>query len=600
MGSLNHNLYAINSTGGLTWTYPTSSWIYSSPAIGADGTIYVGSADGNLYAINLNGTLKWTYSTGSVDSSPAIGADGTIYVGSADGNLYAINLNGTLKWKFGTGYSIDSSPAIGLNGTIYVGSSSGYLYAIGVTSTPITPPSPPTNLNISAYNSQVSISWRSVSGATYYNVYDATSSPYIRINSTTSLNVIESGLTNGSTYCFVVTAANAGGESGYSNRVCATPTSPSSPPTNLTATAGNLIATLTWSASSGATSYNIYQSTTSGGAYAEVGSSTSTSAVVGSLSNGTTYYFVVTAVTSSGESGYSNQTSATPVSAPPPTSPPSPPTNLIATAENAMVTLYWSASSGATSYNVYESQSPTGPYNHVGSSTGTFSPVYGLTNGTTYYFVVTAVNSSGESGYSNQATATPSQQRPLVPTGLRVTSNGLGRITLSWNAAAGATSYKGYINANSVAGPYEYSFPTSQTTDTAIIAGGTTYYWVVTAVNSSGESGYSNAVSITLPPTPTSFTATENQGQAVFNWSASAGATSYNVYQVCYPGTYSKNGSFLGNTTLTSFVSNDSPGPNTIYCYAVTAVNANGESLPSVNSACISTCGGFCIYQTCQ
>jgi outer membrane protein assembly factor BamB len=67
---------------------------FSSPAISADGTVYIGSSnDRHLYAINSDGTLKWKFTTGaiqSIDSSPAIAADGTIYLGSADGNLYAV------------------------------------------------------------------------------------------------------------------------------------------------------------------------------------------------------------------------------------------------------------------------------------------------------------------------------------------------------------------------------------------------------------------------------------------------------------------------------------------------------------------------------
>jgi sugar lactone lactonase YvrE len=63
----------------------------SSPALGADGTIYVGSGVWKLSALKPDGTQKWVFPTGGlVFSSPAIGADGTIYVGSADGNLYAI------------------------------------------------------------------------------------------------------------------------------------------------------------------------------------------------------------------------------------------------------------------------------------------------------------------------------------------------------------------------------------------------------------------------------------------------------------------------------------------------------------------------------
>jgi outer membrane protein assembly factor BamB len=70
------------------WSFTTGSYVSSSPAIGADGTIYVGSDDYNLYAINPDGSQKWSFTTGyMVLSSPAIGADGTIYVGSDDGTI---------------------------------------------------------------------------------------------------------------------------------------------------------------------------------------------------------------------------------------------------------------------------------------------------------------------------------------------------------------------------------------------------------------------------------------------------------------------------------------------------------------------------------
>ena len=66
----------------------------TSPAIGADGTVYVGSGDGDgkLYAINGKTGIKlWEFETGSyVRSSPAIGSDGTVYVGLNDTKLYAI------------------------------------------------------------------------------------------------------------------------------------------------------------------------------------------------------------------------------------------------------------------------------------------------------------------------------------------------------------------------------------------------------------------------------------------------------------------------------------------------------------------------------
>ena len=82
----------------MKWAFSTGGWVESSPALGMDGTAYVGSFDGKLYAINPNGTMKWSFTTGaSVWSSPAIGADGTIYVGSDDFKFYAI-----LRLEIGT------------------------------------------------------------------------------------------------------------------------------------------------------------------------------------------------------------------------------------------------------------------------------------------------------------------------------------------------------------------------------------------------------------------------------------------------------------------------------------------------------------------
>ncbi len=131
VGSDDDNLYAVNPDGSQKWKFTTGNVVYSSPAVGADGTIYVGSVDHNLYAVNPDGSQKWKFTTGNVVfSSPAVGADGTIYVGSDDHNLYAVNPDGSQKWKFTTGDVVFSSPAVGADGTIYVGSDDHNLYAV--------------------------------------------------------------------------------------------------------------------------------------------------------------------------------------------------------------------------------------------------------------------------------------------------------------------------------------------------------------------------------------------------------------------------------------------------------------------------------------
>jgi len=133
VGSNDNYLYAICSTGTIKWSYQTGSYVYSSPAIGSDGTVYILSSDNYLYAICSTGTIKWRYLTvdgGSDCSSPAIDPEGTIYVGGTDNYLRAICSTGTLKWSYQIGNAVQSSPAIGSNGTVYVGGQDYYLYAI--------------------------------------------------------------------------------------------------------------------------------------------------------------------------------------------------------------------------------------------------------------------------------------------------------------------------------------------------------------------------------------------------------------------------------------------------------------------------------------
>jgi len=270
---------------------------------------------------------------------------------------------------------------------------------------------------------------------------------------------------------------------------------PPTTPTSLQATAGNAQVSLSWGASTGATSYNVKRSMTSGGPYITVSSPTNTSYTDTGLTNGTAYYYVVSALDSAGESGNSSQASAKPNA--PQTVPPVP-TGLQATSGNAQVVLSWTASTGATSYNVKRSTTSGGPYTIVSSpTTASFSDT-GLTNGTTYFYVVSAVNSAGESSNSSQASALPAapQTAPPVPTGLQAIT-GNTQVSLSWNASTGATSYHVKRSTTS-GGPYTQVAAPTATSDTDTgLTNGTTYYYVVSALNASGESGNSAQVSAT-------------------------------------------------------------------------------------------------------
>ncbi|WP_229263594.1 glycoside hydrolase family 9 protein [Cohnella cholangitidis] len=121
---------------------------------------------------------------------------------------------------------------------------------------------------------------------------------------------------------------------------------------------------------------------------------------------------------------------------------PAAPVNVTATAGNAQAAISWTASSGATSYNVKRATTNGGPYANVATGVvGTSFTNSGLTNGTTYYYVVSAVNAVGESANSAQASATPQAPAlPAAPAGLTA-SAGNAQATLSWTASSGATSY---------------------------------------------------------------------------------------------------------------------------------------------------------------
>ncbi|HKW56678.1 MAG TPA: glycoside hydrolase family 44 protein [Candidatus Acidoferrum sp.] len=188
-----------------------------------------------------------------------------------------------------------------------------------------------------------------------------------------------------------------GGNGGGGNSAPATPS-------GLTATAGNAQVSLTWSSSAGATGYYVKRSTTTGGPYGQIAGQASTAYTDNSVTNGTKYFYVVSSYNSYGQSADSAEVNATPAAS---NAPPAAPSGLTASGGNAQVSLSWNASSGATSYHVKRSTTNGGPYTQVAAPTANSDLDTGLTNGTTYYYVVSALNAAGESANSSQASATP-------------------------------------------------------------------------------------------------------------------------------------------------------------------------------------------------
>ncbi|HQI82145.1 MAG TPA: fibronectin type III domain-containing protein [Deltaproteobacteria bacterium] len=275
-------------------------------------------------------------------------------------------------------------------------------------------PAAPSGVTAAAGNGHVTITWTVDPAASSYDIYWSTTpgvtpASGTRIPGATS-PYTHAGLNNGTPYYYVVTAVSAAGESPPSAQVTAVPlASPLQPPTGVTARAGNRRATITWNAVQGANSYTIYWSTTTGVTPASgtaITGVTSPYAHTG-LTNGTTYYYVVTAVNHDGESAPSAQVSCRPTG-------PVPPTGIVFTPGNGQLTIAWTAVTGATSYNIYWSSTAGVTTANGTKITHANSPytLPGLTNGTAYYFVLTSVFPSGESAASIQATSTPTEMPP--------------------------------------------------------------------------------------------------------------------------------------------------------------------------------------------
>ena len=268
---------------------------------------------------------------------------------------------------------------------------------------------------------------------------------------------------------------------------------------------------------------------------------------------------------------------------------PSPPTDLFASGGNRLISLAWSASPGASSYTVKRSMTAGGPYAPIAA--GVTSSQYvddGLTVGTPYYYVVSAVNGLGESADSAEASAVPLEVVPLAPTKLKA-APGDSRVTLTWLPSNFATSYTvkrriGSSGAYSgIADVTALSF-----TDTSV-SNGTTYQYVVTAENSAGESRNSNRVSAMpapVPAPPANFAAVSgpNIGEITLSWNASPWAVSYKVSRSTVSG-----GPYSGTLKSTGLtVTDDGRRSGRRFYYIVRAVNASGESGPSVEVSAVA------------
>jgi fibronectin type 3 domain-containing protein len=280
---------------------------------------------------------------------------------------------------------------------------------------------------------------------------------------------------------------------------------------------------ISWTPVTGAAGYKVYRCSTPNGTYEPITTKDSfyttkeSSYTDKGLTPGT-FYYRITAVDSSGMEGHPSDYCSATTSAPP--------QPLKPTAEGVSSTtikISWTPVTGAAQYKVYRCSTPGGDYKYVATTGESSYTDTGLTPRSTYYYRIAAVDSSGTEGDPSDscsaATSVPPQ--PSKPTAEGVSSTA---IKISWTPVTGAAEYKVY-RCLTPGGTYEYVDTTKESsyTDKGLTPG--TFYYRITAVDSSGmegprsESAYAepktlSSITITTHPTKITYTVGENLNMA--------------------------------------------------------------------------------------
>jgi hypothetical protein len=295
----------------ITYAFPPSSATSLTIDQWKDGELEAGQevwyrfqADGSNYYVSWNDAWAGTDKTCYLRVTAYTGSGSLVSDWSSSGDTQGWTTPKAVSGQSGTVYLLVKGLAATYSGTYavkYSQSSAGNISA-------------PTNLNANVSGSNVNLYWNRVSGASSYKVYRSASASgqYDQIDSSSSDSYTDSGLSAG-TYYYKVSAVSSGGtESSQSDYASATISAGISAPTGLSANVSGDSVNLSWTSASGASYYKVYRSNSSSGPYNQInGSVSGTSSTDSGLPAGT-YYYKVSAVSSSGtESPQSSYASAT-------------------------------------------------------------------------------------------------------------------------------------------------------------------------------------------------------------------------------------------------------------------------------------------------
>ncbi|MCC8064770.1 MAG: hypothetical protein LIO70_06790 [Clostridiales bacterium] len=442
---------------------------------------------------------------------------------------------------------------------------------------------PPTLTGVYAYSSSVKVTWNEFSGATSYRVFRKTNGgSWVKLGDTTSTSYSDTTAVGGNTYTYTVRAITADGMSGYdatgkSITFLATPVISS-----LTNAASGV--TVKWGAVSGVYKYRVYRRTTATSSWTKVADTTSTSYTDTTAVSGTTYYYTVRCVNSSGTgvSGYDETGTKISYLATP--------TLTGAAVYSSSIKVTWNAVSGATGYRVFR-KTNGGSWVKLGDTASTTYSDTTAEGGNTYTYTVRALTSSAISSYNTTGKSVTLLSTPVISS----LTNAASGVTVKWGAVSGVYKYRVYRRTASTSSWTKVADTTSTSYTDASASSGTTYYYTVRCVNSSGTgvSGYDETgKKITCLATPTLTSAAVYASSIKVTWNAVSGATGYRVFRKTNGGSWVK----LGDTTSTTYSDTTAEGGNT-YTYTVRAFtsstisgyDATGKSVSLLSTPVISS-----------
>ncbi|MGA2837772.1 MAG: fibronectin type III domain-containing protein [Acidimicrobiales bacterium] len=646
---------ACSGCTGLTAAGTATSTTVSGLANGTSYTftLTASNADGNSAASSASTAavagIPATPVAPTATSTSTSGQDSVSWTApaSASGNITSYTLTPSPACSACTGLTVSGNPAntsstVGglTNGTSYTftvkatnASGSG---AASAASTGVVTGSPtaPTNVvavgGTPAPSGDLNITWSapSSSGLGTIDSYTATAKPSSGSSktctststppATPTLACQVTGATNGTAYTVTVTATNSTGSS-YTS-VASAPSATAYPsttfgaPTIGTATAGNLRATLTWTAPAALTGtqpaltgYVVTPYIGSTAQTAQTFNSTATTETVTGLTVNTAYTFEVAAINANGTGTYSGKSNSVTI-----TGTPGAPTNVVASPGNHTATVTWvdgpSNGSTTTSYTVTATDTSNPSHDPDNGGAGdetctytvvspevdscTFTGSNLLTNGDSYTFTVTGTNANGTGAPSSASSSVTPSTVPDAPTNVSATP-GNQSASVSWTAPFNeGSAITGYTVTATGDGTNETCITPNGTTTSCTVDGltnGTAYTFTVAATNTDGTGAPSVASSpvtpSTVPDAPTGVSATPGNQSATVSWTApfneGSAITGYTV-TATGDGTNETCSSATTSCTFTD-LSN-----GTAYTFTVTATNVDGTGAPSLASTSVT------------